>query len=325
MEGTFVLRLQLRQMSSEVTNLVSVVISCYNHENYLSDAIESVLHQTYPHYEVVVVDDGSIDGSWQVAQSFAGVRCIKQQNMGTPAATRNRGLREIQGEYVVLLDGDDRLLPDALEVGLRHLRQHPDCAFVAGRCQAISNRRCLTALTPPNESDHYHALLLRNYILTPGCVVFRSDVVKELGGFNESPEIKGSDDYEIYLRIAARWPVWYHEEIVLEYREHGSNLSKNPERMLKSTLTVLRDQYDIAKTKEAYRRAYNRGIANSRRYFGGQVLEKVRDHVRARAWKEAFREIELLIRICPQLALKHALRKAYCVLFRVKSDRVQPE
>lgn len=313
-------------MNNEATNLVSVVISCYNHEDYLGEAIESVLAQTYPHFEVIVVDDGSTDGSWNVARSFSRVRCFKQENAGTPAATRNRGLQESRGEYVVFLDGDDRLLPNALETGVRYLQASPDCAFAAGRCHAINNQqKCLTTLPSINESDHYRALLIKNYILTPGSVIFRRTVVDELRGFNPSIEIKGSDDYDMYLRVAAKWPICYHEDMVLEYREHESNLSKNPERMLKSTLTVLRAQYDFVRQNQAYKEAYSKGIAFWREFYGDQVVDKVRDHVRGRAWKQAFKGIQVLSQYCPQLLVRHAVRKMYCVLFRVSSDRVQPE
>jgi glycosyltransferase involved in cell wall biosynthesis len=311
-------------MNNEATNLVSVVISCYNHEDYLGEAIESVLAQTYPHFEVIVIDDGSTDGSWNVARSFSQVHCIKQENSGTPAATRNRGLQESRGEYVVFLDGDDRLLPNALEIGVRYLQACPDCAFAAGRCHAINNeQRCLTTLPSINESDHYRALLIKNYILTPGSVIFRRAVVDELRGFNPSFEIKGSDDYDMYLRVAARWPVCYHEDMVLEYREHESNLSKNPEQMLKSSLTVLRAQQNFAKHNPAYQDAYNQGMAFWREFYGDQVVETVRDHVRDRNWRQAFRGIRVLTQYSPRLLVRHAFRKLYCVLFRVRSDRVQ--
>ncbi|HKY30576.1 MAG TPA: glycosyltransferase family A protein [Pyrinomonadaceae bacterium] len=311
-------------MNSKDTNLVSVVISCYNHEEYLGEAIESVLAQTYPHFEVIVVDDGSTDRSWDVAQEFSGIRSIQQENRGTPAATRNRGLQESRGEYVVFLDGDDRLLPHALEIGVRHLERYPDCAYAAGRCQSMSSeRRCLSTFPSSAETDHYRALLIRNYILTPGSVIFRRSAVNELKGFNSSEEIKGSDDYDMYLRIAARWPVFYHDDTILEYREHDSNLSKNPDRMLKSTVTVLRAQQKFAKQNPAYREAYNQGMSNWREFYGDQVVETVRDHVRDRNWRQALKGIQVLSQYSPWLLIRHAFRKLYCVLLRVRSDRVQ--
>src|SRR3712207_4601210 len=105
--------------------LVSIVIPCYNQAHFLGEAIESVLAQTYPHFEVVVVDDGSTDNTEAVAARYPGVRCIRQENQGL-AAARNTGIRRSNGSYLVFLDADDRLLPNALEVGLKHLKEHPE-------------------------------------------------------------------------------------------------------------------------------------------------------------------------------------------------------
>src|SRR5919107_192619 len=106
------------------TDLVSVVIPCYNQAHFLSEAIESVLAQTYPYFEIIVVDDGSTDNTSEVAGRYSGVRCIRQDNQGLSGA-RNSGLRHSKGEYLVFLDADDRLLPQALEVGLECLRAYP--------------------------------------------------------------------------------------------------------------------------------------------------------------------------------------------------------
>ena len=99
------------------TPLVSVVIPCYNQAHFLGEAIESVLKQTYKHFEIVVVDDGSTDNTSEVARRYSGIRCIEQANQGLSAA-RNTGIRESKGEYLVFLDADDRLRPIALEAGL---------------------------------------------------------------------------------------------------------------------------------------------------------------------------------------------------------------
>src|SRR4028119_1234933 len=109
--------------------LVSVIIPCYNQAYFLGEAIESVLAQSYPHFEIVVVDDGSTDNTSEVAARYPGVRCIRQENRGL-AGARNEGIRHSSGSYLVFLDADDRLLPEALAVGLRHLKERPECAFV---------------------------------------------------------------------------------------------------------------------------------------------------------------------------------------------------
>src|SRR5215208_7052146 len=120
-----------------VVGLVSVVIPCYNQAHFLGEAIESVLAQSYKDFEIVVVDDGSPDDTSEVASRYEEVRLIRQKNSGL-AGARNRGLAEAEGAYVVFLDSDDRLMPEALEVGVRELASHPECAFVCGTLTYIS-------------------------------------------------------------------------------------------------------------------------------------------------------------------------------------------
>src|SRR5215217_8140206 len=111
--------------------LVSVIIPCFNQAHFLVEAIESVLAQSYSHFEIVVVDDGSTDNTCDVASYYERVRCIRQNNQGL-AAARNSGIRESKGSYLVFLDADDRLLPEALEAGVKCLKAYPDGAFVFG-------------------------------------------------------------------------------------------------------------------------------------------------------------------------------------------------
>src|SRR5438045_8737275 len=96
------------------TPMISVSIPCYNQAHLLPEAIESVLAQTYAHIEGIVVDDGSLDDTSQVANRYAGIRCIRQQNQGLSGA-RNTGLRESLGDFIMFLDADDRLTPNAVK------------------------------------------------------------------------------------------------------------------------------------------------------------------------------------------------------------------
>src|SRR5262245_19427139 len=97
--------------------LVSVIIPCYNHSIFLSEAIESVLNQSYNHREILIIDDGSTDRTPEVAKSYPEVRYYRQHNLG-PSAARNTGTRLAVGDYIVFLDSDDRLRPSALEAGI---------------------------------------------------------------------------------------------------------------------------------------------------------------------------------------------------------------
>jgi glycosyltransferase involved in cell wall biosynthesis len=144
--------------------LVSVVIPCFNHGRYLSEAVQSALGQTYPSVEVVVVDDGSSDNTAEVAQSFPEVRYLLRARGGL-AAARNAGLQASQGAYLVFLDADDRLLPNAVEVGLAAFAQRPHCGFVYGAHRWITIEGTPTKdSVPPLADDHYEALLRRNFI-----------------------------------------------------------------------------------------------------------------------------------------------------------------
>src|SRR5688572_32861418 len=104
--------------------MISVVIPCYNQAHFLGDAIGSVQAQTVADVDIIVVDDGSTDDSAEVARRL-GARVVSQPNQGQGAA-RNHGLRYATGEYLVFLDSDDRLLPHAFELGLRHLTERPE-------------------------------------------------------------------------------------------------------------------------------------------------------------------------------------------------------
>src|ERR687898_3129642 len=122
--------------------LVTVVIPCYNQAHFLGEAIESVLSQSYPNFEILVVDDGSPDDTSEVASRYPPqqVRLISQKNQGVSAA-RNTGIGHARGEYVVFLDADDRLLPEALEAGGGGPGARPERALVSGRAHHLGPAR----------------------------------------------------------------------------------------------------------------------------------------------------------------------------------------
>jgi glycosyltransferase involved in cell wall biosynthesis len=309
-------------MTSIEPLLVSVIIPCYNQAQYLGETIESVVRQTYPHFEIIVVDDGSTDNTSEVAARYEAVRYVRQENQGRPAVPRNRGLSESKGAYLVFLDADDRLLPHALETGVHYLDAHPECAFVSGHCQVITTdgTPLPTAQRPCVEKDHYLALLQDNYIWMPAAVMFRRDAVESMMGFDTCMSKKGSEDYDLYLRIAAKSPVYCHDQVIAEYRKHEQSVSSNPEWMLKATLKVLRGQQDRVKGDKRYEEAYNSGIRFWKEYYGEGIVEKVRAGVReSDGWKKAFQGILVLLRYCPHVFARHTTRKLYSTVFRVKN------
>src|SRR5215218_1412354 len=109
--------------------VVSVIIPCYRQTAFLRETIASILNQSYSNFEIIVVDDGSPDSVEEVTKLFQGVCLIRQPNQGT-AKARNNGLKSSKGDFIVFLDADDRLLPNALSDGVEFLVKQPSCAFV---------------------------------------------------------------------------------------------------------------------------------------------------------------------------------------------------
>lgn len=287
---------------------ISVVITCYNQARFLGEAIESVLGQTRPPAEVIVVDDGSADDPRTVVARYPSVRYIGQTNAGV-AEARNMGLRACRGKYVVFLDGDDRLLSNALEVGADGLDARRECAFVFGRCRRIGPDGSPRP-TPPWTSvddNHYRALLADNYIWMPATVMYRRASLVGAGGFNAKAD--HSCDYDLYLRLARTCPIFCHGEAVAEWRQHDANVSDNSLVMLRSTLRTYRRQRRHVAKDPALRAAYDAGTRFWENRYATQVAEAVGAHVRGGRVGQAVVATLALLRYSPRVLAKRALGK----------------
>jgi len=286
---------------SEV-GLVSVVIPCYNQARFLGEAIESVLSQTYADFEVIVVDDGSTDDTAGVASSYAAedarVRLISQENRGL-AGARNRGLAEAGGEYVVFLDSDDRLLAGALEVGVRELASHPQCAFVSGRCRFIAadGSPILRLEQESVEGDPHVELLRAGPILVPA-VTYRRSVFEVVGGFDESYE--AAEDYAFYYRVARRFPIHFHDAAVAEVRRHEGSMTRDFPLMLRSNLSALTSQRRYVKGELRLEEAYRAGIRFWRDCYAFLTVAQTRKRFEKREWLPALEGVLALLRYYPQ-------------------------
>jgi len=304
--GTVQVRREERPEPGAEVPLVSVVIPCWNQAHYLGEAIESVLAQTHPRLELVVVDDGSEDNSCEVAARYPGVRRVRQTNRGV-AAARNRGLAESAGEYVVFLDADDRLLPQAIEVGVRWLAAEPEAAFAAGMPRDIGRdgRVVREARQPLVTRDHYLKLLEECFIWSGSSLVYRRAPLQAVGAFNE--DRIAADDYELYLKLARAFPVLCHEEVVTEYRRHGSNTTRNSGLVLSSQIQVLNGQRRGLRGAEE-RAARRLGIRNTRAQQGEALVERIANARRRREWSVVLRNLRTLARWDPGALLRYRRR-----------------
>lgn len=304
--GTFQVRREPCSDPGLDAPLVSVVIPCWNQGHYLGEAIESVLAQTHPRLELVVVDDGSRDNSSEVAARYPGVRRVRQPNSGV-AAARNRGLAESGGEYVVFLDADDRLLPRAIEVGVGRLAAEPEAAFAAGMPRDIGRGGAVIreARQPLVTRDHYLKLLEECFIWSGSSLVYRRQALDAVGGFDEGRV--AADDYELYLKLSRAFPVVCHEEIVTEYRRHGSNTTRNAGLVLSSQIQVLNGQRRGLRGREE-RAARRLGIRNTRAQQGEALVERIANARRRREWGAVLRNLGTLVRWDPGGLLRYRRR-----------------
>ena len=278
--------------------LVSVVIPCYQQAHFLCDAIESVLGQTYPHVELIVVDDGSSDNIVAVVNRYPGIRYLRQENQGL-AAARNAGLRQTIGRYLVFLDSDDRLFPPALDAGLQCFRENPACGFVYGHCQHVAfDGTPMRGLSPSVvEGDFYLALLRGMPILAPGSVMYRREVFEDVGVFNVS--LSPAADYQMYYNIARQFPVGCHGQKIVEYRKHVTSMTRDAVGQLQSNLAALRLQRPHVKKNRSKMEAYRAGIKFWKQQGGPGAVQQVRSLIEARQWKRAMIAIATLLRWCP--------------------------
>ncbi|WP_051979068.1 glycosyltransferase [Edaphobacter aggregans] len=217
---------------------VAVVITTFNDTKYLLDALHSVFAQTRPADEVIVVDDGSEVTPAPLLEAFPIVKLIEKANGGV-ASARNVGLLQATSRFICFLDADDRLRPNALAAGLACFQTHPETALVYGGHYQIGRDglpKGNTNVPMPTGTDPYSTLLTGNMIGMIATALFRRDRLMELGGYDE--RLRRGEDYELYLRVAPRYPIASHSQVVAEYRWHGDNISKDTAQMLEAILSI---------------------------------------------------------------------------------------
>ena len=215
--------------------LVSVIIPVFNAENYLGEAIESVINQTYQPVEIIIVNDGSTDCSEQIARSYSKVHYITQTNQGC-AAARNTGLGAARGGFIAFQDSDDIWLPQKLETQMDFLFKEPE--FGGAICR-IDN-----FLDP--EAARYDDITnfgLSNENIALISLVARKSVFDRVGGFNS--EYSVGSDFEWFTRSKeAGIKIKILDEVLLHRRVHGENISSQMQLRKKNMLKMFKESID---------------------------------------------------------------------------------
>ena len=235
---------------NELRPKVSVIIPTYNRAVYVGDAIRSVQAQTHGNVEIIVADDGSTDETPTLVAGFGdAVTYLALPHTGQPAAARNSGLDEATGPFIAFLDSDDLFMPGKLAWQLYALELHPQAALVYSDGSYFRDDpgrptgRLLKGLPTPS-GDVLSELLRGNFLVSPAMLLLRRSCLEEVGPFDEDPDLWLSEDYELWLRIAARFPIVYAPGNVASVRRHTESLSRDVATLRARALVALRKLED---------------------------------------------------------------------------------
>jgi glycosyltransferase involved in cell wall biosynthesis len=212
--------------------LISVIIPVFNGERFIAEAIQSVLAQNYEPLEIIVVDDGSTDGTAEVVKILGEkIRYIFQENGGI-AAARNTGLRAASGDYIAFLDADDLFCNDKLNLQLKQFDLYVSLGIALGyisRCNFTGQN------TDHELADHSD----KSFLLSLGSMLISKSVFHQIGNFDL--EMKQAEDLDFFFRVKeAGIPIAVHPEIIQICRQHDKNITSNRKNFIFYQLLAMR-------------------------------------------------------------------------------------
>lgn len=255
---------------------VSVVIGSYNAEPWIHKTLDSILTQTRPVLEVLIVDDGSTDSTPEIVKSYGSkVKYIQEKHRGRPH--RNRGIAGSQGDFIAFIDADDYWHPQKLELQMELLLfRRLAWAICQAQWSDFDTSQPLDSRNPPiQDGDVLEGLFLNNFIASATPVVAKS-VFDKVGYFDESPEVRVVEDWDLWLRIAARFPLGCVRETLATVRLHrGSFLAMTPlaDRVRSLEAVVARA---VDREPARLKRLRSRALANIYYSAGVQAIRATR-------------------------------------------------
>ena len=208
---------------------ISVIIPTYNRKHTLQRAIDSVLAQTFKPFEIIIVDDGSKDGTKEwLLLNYPSVQYIHQPNNGVSSA-RNKGIQISQGSWIALLDSDDEWMPEKLEYQSRFLEVNRDSSFCHTNEIWIRNG---VRVNQMKKHKKYGGDIFKHCLdicrISPSSSIIKKDVFEEVGAFDESLTV--CEDYDLWLRVTAKFNILFLDEpLIKKYGGHSDQLSRVPE------------------------------------------------------------------------------------------------
>ena len=269
---------------------ISVLVPTYNCVPYLKRALESVLNQTFKDFEIIVINDGSVDNTKKVVESYqkanpGKIVYIYQENQGV-AVARNAGIKAAKSDYLALLDADDIWCPDRLEKGMETIGSDPGIGLVHANITRVDENG-MTLSTPVRDLKYltgpmFENIFLRKADIACPTVLFRKACCDEVGLFDPHLTRLGCEDRELWLRIARKFKIVYIDQVLALYRVRLNSMSNNQQKMLKARLYVV-DKFFPSEKNDRLRRL---ALAKIYRDLGDEHLFRQQfKHAKERYWE----------------------------------------
>jgi glycosyltransferase involved in cell wall biosynthesis len=234
---------------------ITVIVTCYNYGQYLTEAVNSVLNQSYKNFELVIVNDGSTDNSKEIASQIIAANpelaiiLVNMKNSGQPAISRNKGISMSRGKFILCLDADDMIDPEMLNECFNILENNPDISIVyTDTLYLLKNSQQVV------KSRTYSALLLKDFNFIPYCSMFKQEIWKKTGGYREN--VKGMEDWDFWIAASANnFKGFYLEKPLFFYRKHDEGVFQTALKDFSKTYAKIvlnnRELYSISRIKNA--------------------------------------------------------------------------
>jgi len=207
---------------------VSVIIPVFNGERFIKESLESAINQSYKNLEIIVVDDGSTDGTAKVIATMADnrIKYLHTHNRGVSSA-RNYGIKNSDGQYIALLDYDDLWMPEKIEEQIKEIDKHPDVGLLYCWFYIIDSHGKEAGKNNRQSSGDIlkDLLVVGNVIGPPSGVLIRKEILNDPEWFD--PEISTAADWDLWIRIAYKSRINLLPKFLLKYRMHDKNMHKN--------------------------------------------------------------------------------------------------
>lgn len=273
----------------------SIVIAAFNCEAWILSTVADVLNQTLKDFELIVVDDGSTDGTRKILEGVTDkrLRVVSQPNSGAPASPRNHGIRLARGEWVSFLDHDDRWSPNRLERVDREIETYSDSDVVTHRMQISTPDLKKQGYSPSffdkkvsqNKSALYESLLTRGNVVYTSATTVRRSWLQKLGGFNEAKDVATAEDFDLWLRLASHGARFcFLNEFLGHYILQTGAMTRLRERHLRAIQTVLKQHSDLLETLqiESKPAKVRKKITGISEYLWARECHRTKDYKKAR-------------------------------------------